>query len=316
MHLPLTLDENHVMRNGFIFLFLVASFKMPAQKVIPLYDGPVPGGRPCTDQEYTGKWNGINILYKISNPAVAVYLPDRKSDAPTAAVIICPGGGYGVNAWQHEGNEIAEVFQRWGMAAFVVKYRLPDDACMVDKKYAPLQDVQRAFELVRTKAKDWGIDPNKVGVMGFSAGGHLASTAATRYLNPVLNSFANTNLRPDFQILIYPVISMLPENGHQGSAENLLGKEASTELKRQFSSELNVPADAPTAFLIHASDDEVVKPNNSILYYQALIAKKLSASLHLYPKGGHGFGMNNPTTSDLWMDRLQAWLKDLTMLPR
>lgn len=289
---------------------------MPAQKVIPLYDGPVPGARNCPDQEYTGKWNDINILHKISKPAIAVYLPDRKGDASTAAVIICPGGGYGVNAWQHEGNEVAEVFQRWGMAAFVVKYRLPDDDCMVDKKYAPLQDVQRAFELVRSKAKEWGIDPTRVGVMGFSAGGHLASTAATRYKNPLLNSFAQTNLRPDFQILIYPVISMLPEIGHLGSADNLLGKEASSELKREFSSELNIPADAPPAFLIHASDDEVVKPENSLRYYQSLIEKKVSASMHLYPKGGHGFGMNNPTSSDMWMDRLHLWLKDLSILPK
>ncbi|MBM3177045.1 MAG: alpha/beta hydrolase [Bacteroidetes bacterium] len=305
------------MRNGFIFLFvLLASVTMSAQQLIPLYDGPVPGSRDCEDQEYTGKWNGINILYKISKPAVAVYLPDRKNGELVAAVIICPGGGYGVNAWQHEGNEVAELFQKWGMAAFVVKYRLPDDGCMVDKKYAPLQDVQRAFQLVRSRAKEWGIDEKKVGVMGFSAGGHLASTAATQYHNPVLESFKPANLRPDFQILVYPVISMLPEIGHQGSADNLLGKDASRDLKVRFSSERNVPADAPPAFLIHASDDEVVNPDNSILYYQSLLRRKISASMHLYPKGGHGFGMNNPTSSDAWMDRLHAWLKDQMVLSK
>jgi acetyl esterase/lipase len=145
--------------------------------------------------------------------------------------------------------------------------------------------------------------------MGFSAGGHLASTASTHYATPVIANPANTSLRPDFSVLIYPVISFTDSIGHIGSRTNLIGEHPSEENIREFSNELQVNGQTPPAFLVHASDDDGVKVANSVQYYQALIRNKVPAELRLYPKGGHGFGMHNATTSDEWMNRLKTWLR-------
>jgi acetyl esterase/lipase len=234
-----------------------------------------------------------------------------KAEHPSAqrsAVIICPGGGYGILAASHEGSDVAQVFNNWGITAFVLKYRLPDDSIMINKETGPLQDAQRALQLVRQNAKLWNIDPAKIGIMGFSAGGHLAATASTHFNKPVIDNPDNISLRPDFSLLIYPVISFTDSLTHMGSRNNLIGKNPSPEKIKEYSNELLVNEQTPPAFLVHAIDDGAVKKGNSIQYYDALQRNKVPAEIKLYQQGGHGFGMNNKTTSDSWMERLKNWL--------
>ena len=196
-----------------------------------------------------------------------------------------------------------------GVAAFVLKYRLPDDETMVDKEIGPLQDAQRAIQLVRENAKKWKIDENKIGIMGFSAGGHLASTAGTQYAKTRIENNRNINLRPDFMILVYPVISFHDSIGHTGSRDNLLGKDASPEKINQYSNQTNVTPNTPPTFLVHAKDDPV-KVNNSLVFEAALQKNNVRNRIYLYEKGGHGYGMNNPTSEVKWMDLVQLWMYD------
>jgi acetyl esterase/lipase len=195
-----------------------------------------------------------------------------------------------------------------GVAAFVLKYRLPSDVTMVNKEIGPLQDAQRAIQLVRQNAGPWGIDTNRVGIMGFSAGGHLASTAGTHFTTPVIDNQSKTSLRPDFMILIYPVISFTDSLAHGGSRDNLIGRSPSREKIRGYSGELQVTGQTPPAFLVHAGNDNTVKVQNSLYFYNALQRNGVPAELHVYPKGGHGFGLHNPTTKDQWIERLQNWM--------
>jgi acetyl esterase/lipase len=180
---------------------------------------------------------------------------------------------------------------------------------MLHKEIGPLQDAQRAIQLVRQNYKEWNIDTNRVGIMGFSAGGHLASSAATHFNKTYIDNPGHINLRPDFQILLYPVISFKDSIAHMGSRENLIGKNAPVEMINEFSGEMQVTTNSPPAFLVHASDDKTVNVLNSIFYYEALIKNKVSAEMHIYEKGGHGFGLYNKTTKDIWIDRLDSWMQ-------
>jgi len=228
------------------------------------------------------------------------------------SVIICPGGGYSILAWNKEGTKIAEEFNKWGITAFILRYRLPDDTTMIDKSIAPLQDAQQAVRLVRSNAVDWGIDKNKIGIMGFSAGGHLASTAATHFtFKADPKNTDTTSVRPDFAILVYPVISFDTSFGHMGSKNKLIGSNATADKIDFFSNELRVTAHTPPVFLVHTADDKTVPVENSIRFYQACIKNKVPVEMHLYPKGGHGFGLNNTTTTDNWMERLKNWLSSI-----
>ena len=179
---------------------------------------------------------------------------------------------------------------------------------MTDKTIGPLQDAQRAIQMVRQNAKKWNIDPGKIGIMGFSAGGHLASTSSTHFGKQVIDNPGQTSLRPDFSILIYPVISFTDSLAHAGSRSNLIGKNPSPEKIEEYSNELQVNGNSPPAFLVHARDDKAVKYENSVHYYDALKKNNVPAALHLYEKGGHGIGMNNQTSPDKWMDLLKGWL--------
>jgi acetyl esterase/lipase len=227
-------------------------------------------------------------------------------------VIICPGGGYAILAFDHEGTRVAEMFNRWGVTAFVLKYRLPDDSINIDKSLAPLQDAQQAVRLVRNNSKEFGVDKNKIGIMGFSAGGHLASTVATHFnFNADASNTDTISVRPDFAILIYPVISFDSTIFHRGSKNNLVGANASEEKVKFFSNELQVTAATPPTFLVHASDDGGVPVENSVRFYQACVKNKVPVEMHLYPHGGHGFGMYNRTTDDNWLERLRNWLNSI-----
>jgi len=246
------------------------------------------------------------MVFRATTPTLTAYLPE-KSEATGAAVIICPGGSYKVLTYEAEGVRTAKAFAKQGVAAFVLKYRLPDDLLMIDKKIGPLQDAQQAFKVIREHASDWGIDINRVGIMGFSAGGHLAATTATHYQQAVIENKEHVNLRPDFLILVYPVISMQSQLTHADSRRNLLGSNPSQETIDLFSNEMQVDQNTPPAYITHAGDDKLVDVDNSIQFYESLRHHNVPAELHLYPRGGHGFVLKQGNND--WMDPVFAWMK-------
>jgi acetyl esterase/lipase len=241
-------------------------------------------------------------------PNLSVYLaPEDK--ATGAAVVVCPGGGYGALATGHEGHDVAVFFNGHGVSAFVLTYRIAP-------KYrhpCPMLDVQRAIRTVRARAAEWKVDPERIGVMGFSAGGHLASTAVTFFddgKGDAEDAVDKVSCRPDFGILVYPVIVLDKPYTHKGSKQNLLGQRANDpELVDDLSTEKRVTAKTPPCFLMHTSGDTGVPPENSIDFYLALRKAKVPAELHIYEKGGHGFGLapKDPVLSS-WPDRLIAWM--------
>lgn len=232
-------------------------------------------------------------------PTISVYLPPPSADGSQgsrSAVVICPGGGYGHLAMEKEGHEVARWFARSGVAGVVLKYRLPNAA----GREAPLQDARRALQMVREDSEQWRVDPSRLGIMGFSAGGHLAAAASVQL----------TEGGPNFSILIYPVISMDAAVTHGGSRRNLLGDEPDEDLLRRYSSELQVDGQTPPAFLVHTSDDPV-KVQNSLLYYSALQSAGVAAELHIFSHGGHGYGMRRPDLPvGVWPQLLTAWMQD------
>lgn len=292
-----------------LVLFLLFASPIMAQDFLPLYPASIPNSKPVANKQKVTK--GVDGIERISDVTVPTYrfFPAPGSTKPTSCVVICPGGGYRILASSHEGYDIAAKFNEIGVSALVLYYRLPADSAQVEKKYAPLQDAQFAIALVRTNTVKWNVDPAKVGIMGFSAGGHLAATASTHFTKDYTGVLAGANLRPDFSILLYPVISVR-SFGHGGSSQNLLGKNPTEEELVLFSNEEQVNAQTPKAFIVHAADDNAVPLKNSLLYAEKLTANKVPVDLHVYAKGGHGFGLNNKTTSgDLWFDRLTTWLK-------
>lgn len=281
-------------------LLLLYMARCQAQQRIPLYADSIPGAIAGPDQEASrmDAASGL-ILSLVSRPTLSVFLPPA-GKANGTAVIICPGGGYGVLCIQREGDEVARAFNKLGITAFVLKYRLPDDRIMKDKSTGPLQDAQQAIRLVRQQAARWHIDPKKIGIMGFSAGGHLASTAGTHFGQAV-------DLRPDFMVLVYPVISFKDSIGHKGSRDNLLGKAPSAAQVRLYSNEYQVTASTPPAYIVHAGDDRVVPVANSLRFYEALQQQGVRAALHIYEKGDHGF-LSQPPFEE-WFGRCIFWMK-------
>ncbi|MEX2336761.1 MAG: alpha/beta hydrolase [Fulvivirga sp.] len=294
------------MKQFILLTAILTSSVVNAQQIMPLYSNELPNSITLEDQEYVTN-ERVMIIHKVSRPTLTAYLPDPEV-ANGTAIIIFPGGGYGVLAAGHEGVEVAKELNKAGIAAFVVKYRIPDNATMDNKEIGPLQDAQQAIKTVRIQANEFNIDPGKVGIMGFSAGGHLASTAGTHYTKALIDNADNINLRPDFMILAYPVISFQDSLTHMGSRNNLLGENPSVEKKDYYSNELQVNADTPPTFLVHASDDRVVKVGNSLAFYERLIEYNVPAEMHIYQQGGHGFGMHLPKSQDLWLDRCKNWM--------
>ena len=294
---------------GGLLLFVAVSGIAQSVSEMPLYAGAVPGSKPSSIKEQIIFVNGGVRISNVITPTLTKFTPAKPNGT---SVIICPGGGYGRLAIDHEGVEVAKAFNEIGVTAFVLKYRLPNDTIMVDKTTGPLQDAQQAIRTVRKQAIAWGLNPSKIGIMGFSAGGHLAATAATHFnliADPVMND--SGSVRPDFTILMYAVISFDDSIAHKGSKTNLIGKGPSPELTKLYSNELQVTKNTPPSFLVHAGDDGTVPVENSIRYYQACIKNKVPAEMHLYPKGGHGFGLHNKSTNDKWFDRLINWMNTL-----
>jgi acetyl esterase/lipase len=296
------------MKYCLLFYFLIMSSLVYSQNVIPLYNGRIPNAIDVPDEETSEiRDNGIQIVSKVSQPTLTIYLPPHEI-ATGKSVIICPGGGYGVLAFSHEGTDVAEEFNKKGIAAFVLKYRLPSDETMIDKTSGPLQDAQRAIQIVREKSNEWNINPHQIGIMGFSAGGHLASTAGTHFSRETVDNPNSTSLRPDFMILVYPVISFDPEVGHSGSIKNLLGENPSHDLRDYYSNEKQVSSQTPSTYLVHAKNDPV-SIQNSYVFEKALKEFKIPVASTYFEEGGHGFGMINPTSSLKWMDEVENWMK-------
>ena len=278
-------------------------------KEIPLYTNGIPNSIAAPNKEHSTFRENVTRIAKVSVPSLTVFTPEKPNGK---AVIICPGGAYAILSIDKEGILVAQEFNKWGVTAFVLKYRLPDDTTMVDRSVAPIQDAQQAIRLIRTNAAQWGIKPNQIGIMGFSAGGHLAATAATHFNFAADPSNSDTtSVRPDFAILIYPVISFDSSIANIGSRNNLIGARATASVTNFYSNELQVSKNTPPSFLVHAGDDTAVPVENSIRFYQACIKNKVLAEMHFYQKGGHGFGLNNKTTDDSWIERLKNWMNRL-----
>ncbi len=291
----------------FISLFCLVSF---GQQEIPLYSTSIPNAKETANEE---KRTISQVVSNVSVPTLTVFLPPKEK-ATGAAVIICPGGGYGVLVIKREGYDVAEAFTKQGIAAFVLKYRLPSKKTMIDPSIGPLQDAQQAIKIVRQRATEWNISPQKIGIMGFSAGGHLASTAGTHFKQNVLPNAEGVSLRPDFMILVYPVISFMEGIGHKGSGMNLLGKSATVEQTKLYSNDLQVTSNTPPAFITHASDDTVVPVKNSLLFYEALQKNRIPSELHIYAKGEHGY-LKVPAFDD-WFGRCLHWMATAGLVPK
>jgi acetyl esterase/lipase len=295
-----------------ISALVLLSLSTSAQEYrLPLYSGAIPNSKNTGQKEKTEK-SDITVISNVQVPDIAVYLPTKKY-ATGQAVVICPGGGYWILAYDLEGTDIARYLNSIGVAAIVLKYRLPTYGNIIEPHKAPLMDAQRAMRLVRFNASKWNIDPHKIGIMGFSAGGHLASTLGTHfdYGNTAsADSVEKSSCRPDFMILMYPVISFTDSCMHKGSREALLGKNPDPELVKYYSNELQVKDDTPPSFFVLADNDTVVPVENTLLMYKALKAKKIPVELHIISEGDHGFGLgtgNNHIAG--WTVSLRLWME-------
>lgn len=297
--------------NVLLVFITILTFTMNAQvKTIPLWKNTIPNS--ISNKEYIEKQESENNVVKstrlVSVPTLSIFVPNKQTTNGTA-VIICPGGGYSHLAIDKEGHKVAEWLNKLGITAFVLKYRLPSDLIMTNKTVGPLQDAQEAMRYVRANATQWNLNTGKIGFMGFSAGGHLASTLATHYNDNIYESSFSTSARPDFSVLIYPVISMNESITHLGSRVSLIGKSPSQETINNYSGELQVTQNTPPTFLIHATDDNAVPVENSVNYYLALKKNNVSAEMHIYEKGGHGFGLGVQNTSKYWTNAFENWLR-------
>lgn len=295
-------------------LGLLATSGLVAQtSVMRLWPDGIPG--VILNETYIEKPTMAEGIYtrfeKVTNPMLFVYLPP-KENATGTAVLICPGGGYSALAFNHEGVAIANWLNEKGIAGIILKYRLPSDLIMKDKTIGPLQDAQEAIRTIRRNAVSWNINPKKIGVIGFSAGGHLASTLSTHFEEKVYDARDTISARPDFSILIYPVISFDASFAHMGSRRNLIGENPSDEAVRRFSNEFQITDKTPPAFLVHSGDDKGVPVRNSIVYYEGLQKLGIPSELHVFRSGGHGYGMSvNKGTQAQWPDLCLSWMKSL-----
>lgn len=293
-----------------VFLLIFMFSKTEAQQIMDLYPDKIPNAKinaNYIERSDTSKTDGKIRISKVSVPQLIAFYPE-KGKANGTSVIICPGGGYSILAISHEGYDVAKEFNKYGITAFVLKYRLPSDDIMIDKTIGPLQDAQQAMKVVRENAAKWNLDTAKVGIMGFSAGGHLASTLETHYQKSLIDNPKNTSLRPNFAVLGYPVITMR-ELTHKGSKKNLLGENPKEELINLYSNELQVTPQTPPTFIFQAMDDSTVPLENSIYFTLALKNAGVKCETHLYQGGKHGFGLINKTTKESWFETMINWME-------
>ncbi len=296
----------------FFILFVQPLTSMAQQgSFVPLWpEGRIPYSKPHTGKEVYNWSTGADSVRLVSNvatPGITVFLAPKEKNLGIS-VVICPGGAYAVEAYDHEGIQVAQQLNEWGINAFVLRYRLPNDSMMTQKKWVPLTDALRAIQLVRSKGGAWGFNTHKVGIMGFSAGGHLAATVATHYDQRESDGLPTYEVRPDFAVLCYPVITMKDEFAHDYSKLMLLGDKPSNEDVITFSNETQVNANTPPTFLVHTADD-FVAVENSLLFATALARHNVPFECHVLPKGGHGYGLakGNPDVG-VWLDYLKNWI--------
>jgi acetyl esterase/lipase len=300
-----------IIKSLFVIICLLFTANMQAQNSnMPLYSGTKPNSKDNGGKEKI-VYQDITVISNVQVPGIDIYLPTKRF-ATGQAVVICPGGGYWILAYDLEGTDIAKYLNSIGVAAIVLKYRLPTYGNTVESHKVPLMDAQRAIRLVRSNASKWNISPDKIGIMGFSAGGHLASTAGTHfdYGNKTSSdSVEKMSCRPDFMILMYPVISFVDPSTHTGSRDALLGTNQTREMLDYYSSELQVTKDTPPAFFVAADNDTGVPVENTLLMYKALRAKKIPAELHILSEGEHGFGLGTGNEHiNSWTNSLKLWL--------
>ena len=304
------------MKKLFLMLFaLTLMSNVHAQnETILLYTDSTPGSTGKQVPEDSKTTDGITRVKDVTQPALIVYPAKKKTS--DATVIICPGGGYSILAIDHEGYDIAKWFNAHGMTVFVLKYRLPQEDLFNNDEIRPLQDAQQAIRLVRKNATKYGISPDKVGIMGFSAGGHLAATASTHFNTQVGEiTDPSVSVRPDFSLLIYPVISFNDRIGHTGSRDNLIGKNPPVDKIELYSNDKQVTKDTPPTFLVSTTDDWV-QPENSIAYFLACKKNKVPVEMHIYEKGGHGYALKKKGRGpvETWAARMEDWLKDRKLM--
>ncbi|MGE5499086.1 MAG: alpha/beta hydrolase [Syntrophothermus sp.] len=291
-----------------VFFLYALNFSIAQDKVIRVWSEEIPGSIKSETyiEKYIDRGDGKRRLSHVKTPTLSVFTPIKPNGT---AIIICPGGGYSILADKHEGDEVAAWLNKAGITGIVLRYRLPNDTIMTDKTVGPLQDAQEAVRTVRRNAALWGIKSDRIGIMGFSAGGHLAAVASTHFSEKIYEH-DSVSARPDFSVLVYPVISMKPGLTHSGSMINLLGSNPADELIQRFSNELQVTKDTPPAFIVHSADDRSVPVENSISYFSALKRMGITGEMHIYEKGGHGYGLaENTGTQSAWPDALLKWIQ-------
>ena len=304
---------NHLILS--VILFLVSlPLVVAAQEFIPLWEkGKMPNSKGIELKDDIRN----ERIYQVGTPGFYAFFPSNQENKG-AAVLICPGGGYQHLAYIISGMQLAKWFNTLGISAFVLNYRLPNSPDVRQREIAPLQDAQRAMRIIRANAEKWQIKPDKIGVLGTSAGGHLAanlgtSTEDATKINDELDKFP---FNPNFMILVSPVITM-GEYAHTGSRKNLLGENPSRQLIEKYSLEKQVTATTPPAFIVHAADDKAVNPRNSLMFYNALLDKSISASLHIFPNGGHAIALrNNPGSTETWTNLCEMWLTEMGFIPQ
>jgi acetyl esterase/lipase len=279
-----------------------------AQEFIPLWpEGKKPNfnGKIVTDSLFNDR------IWRVGTPGVYAFVVPKQENNGTS-VLLCPGGGYERLSYLYNGFNLAKWYNSIGVSAFVLIYRLPNQQDLKQRELAPLQDAQRALRLIRANAIKWNLKKDKVGIMGVSAGGHVASTVGTHFtdVSSIGDALDSLSYRADFMVLLSPVISM-GVYAHPGSKRLFLGPDTTKAMIEQYSNELQVSSATPPTFMVHALNDSTVKVRNSLLFYQALLDKKVNASIHIFPQGGHGIRMDeNPGSTDLWLNLLEAWLKE------
>lgn len=306
----------------FIILLSFLSLPAMAQQAMSIWpDNAIPNALPGVTMVEKVETTDVTRISNVTVPTLLTYLPE-KGKATGAAVMICPGGGYSILASSHEGTDMAKWFADQGIAAFVLKYRLPDPKIMVNQHEVPLMDAMQGIRIIRRDAVKNNIDPNRIGVMGFSAGGHLAATLSTHWQQSEPAAVGQSkglqavSAQPNFAILMYPVITF-GDKAHTGSRDKLLGLlKADPEKLAYYSNELQVSKQTPPTFLVHAMDDKGVPVENSINYYLACLKNAVPAEMHLYPTGGHGFAMKatNKGSVASWPEACKEWLKSMGAL--
>jgi acetyl esterase/lipase len=302
-----------MLKTKIIFCFFIFSFiRSAAQEFIALWPAgkkPNDNGKKITDSLFNER------IWRVANPGIYAF-PVPKSENKGTAVLICPGGGYERLSHIYNGFQIAKWYNTIGVNADVLIYRLPHQADLIKRQLAPLQDAQRAIRTIRAKAGIWNLQKDKIGVMGISAGGHVASTLGTHVadVSAIHDTLDSVSYTPNFMILLSPVISM-GKNAHPGSKKYFIGPDSTKTIIDNFSNELQVKNNTPPTFMVHAVNDHTVDIRNSLLFYNALIENKVNASLHTFPQGAHGIRLDdNPGSTDLWLDLLEKWLKEMNFI--